>query len=122
MVQEAGRVFAQVKLARLYQLPIRTIDFNDPKDKEKHDRMVRLVERMLELHRRLGEVRIPQDKRFLEAQIAATDREIDQLVYQLCGLTEEEIAIVEGTGNLRRSWSVLRTMRIPRWIAGAEGL
>jgi hypothetical protein len=31
----------------------------------------------------------------LERQIAATDREIDQLVYELYGLTAEEIALVE---------------------------
>jgi len=28
--------------------------------------------------------------------IDATDREIDRLVYELYGLTEEEIAVVEG--------------------------
>ena len=33
----------------------------------------------------------------LSEQIAQTDREIDQRVYQLYGLTEEEIRIVEGT-------------------------
>lgn len=32
----------------------------------------------------------------LQAQIAKTDREIDALVYQLYGLTEEEVAVVEG--------------------------
>ena len=32
----------------------------------------------------------------LNAQIAATDKEIDNMVYQLYGLTEEEIKIVEG--------------------------
>ena len=32
----------------------------------------------------------------LERQIAATDAEIDRLVYELYGLTEEEIKIVEG--------------------------
>jgi len=30
------------------------------------------------------------------AQIAAADRQIDQLVYELYGLSEEEIRIVEG--------------------------
>ena len=38
-----------------------------------------------------------QDRTLLERQIAATDREIDRLVYELYGLTEEEIGIVEGT-------------------------
>jgi hypothetical protein len=32
----------------------------------------------------------------LQTQIAATDRQIDRLVYDLYGLTEEEIKIVEG--------------------------
>jgi hypothetical protein len=32
----------------------------------------------------------------LAAQIAATDRQIDRLVYELYGLTEEEIKVVEG--------------------------
>jgi len=31
----------------------------------------------------------------LQRQIDATDRKIDELVYQLYGLTEEEIKIVE---------------------------
>ena len=32
----------------------------------------------------------------LQRQIDATDQEIDRLVYDLYGLTEEEIGIVEG--------------------------
>lgn len=32
----------------------------------------------------------------IERQIAATDKKIDALVYELYGLTEEEIKIVEG--------------------------
>ena len=32
----------------------------------------------------------------LKQQIAATDTEIDRMVYELYGLTEEEIRIVEG--------------------------
>jgi len=41
-------------------------------------------------------VRTPQGKTALERQVAATDTQIDALVYQLYGLTAEEIAIVEG--------------------------
>lgn len=32
----------------------------------------------------------------IQAEIDKTDREIDRMVYDLYGLTEEEIAIVEG--------------------------
>jgi type I restriction-modification system DNA methylase subunit len=87
-----------IALNRQYieQLPIRNINFSDPDDKALHDRMVELVERMLSLHKRLSEARIPQDKTMLQQQIDVTDRQIDGLVYELYGLTEEEIGIVEG--------------------------
>ena len=35
------------------------------------------------------------DKTVLQRQIETTDRQIDQLVYELYGLTEKEIKIVE---------------------------
>ena len=36
------------------------------------------------------------DKTAIERQIAATDRQTDQLVYELYGLAEDEVRIVEG--------------------------
>ncbi len=36
------------------------------------------------------------EKTSLHRQIDATDQQIDQLVYELYGLTEEEMKIVEG--------------------------
>jgi hypothetical protein len=38
---------------------------------------------------------IPADKELYRRQIEATDRQIDGLVYELYGLTEEEVGIVE---------------------------
>jgi hypothetical protein len=37
-----------------------------------------------------------------QRQIDATDRQIDQFVYELYGLTEEEIKIVEGQETQNR--------------------
>ena len=37
----------------------------------------------------------PQEKEQLRRQIEATDRQIDQLVYELYGLSDDEIKIVE---------------------------
>jgi len=85
------RYFAQF----LEQLPIRSINFADPEDVARHDRMVALVERMLALHNKLAAATIPADKELYQRQIEATDRQIDALVYELYGLTEEETAIVE---------------------------
>jgi hypothetical protein len=39
---------------------------------------------------------IPTDRKLHRRQIVATDAAIDALVYELYGLSEEEIAIVEG--------------------------
>ena len=60
-----------------------------------HDRMVSLVERMLDLHKRVAVEQTPHVKTVLQRQIEATDRQIDALVYELHGLTEAEIAVVE---------------------------
>lgn len=57
--------------------------------------MVQLVERMLTPHERLASVRTEHERTLLLRHIAAIDRQIDQLVYELYGLTDEEIRIVE---------------------------
>ncbi|CVK34537.1 Eco57I restriction-modification methylase domain-containing protein [Methanoculleus bourgensis] len=78
------------------QIPIRTIDPSDPSDVARHDRMVALVEKMLDLNKRLAAAKAPHEKEALAGMIDATDREIDRLVYELYGLTEDEVAVVEG--------------------------
>jgi predicted type IV restriction endonuclease len=79
--------------------PIRPINFSDPADQARHDRMVSLVTQMLNLHKRKAATQADSDREIYERQIAATDRAIDALVYELYGLTEEEIKVVEGTGK-----------------------
>ncbi|MCO5052441.1 MAG: Eco57I restriction-modification methylase domain-containing protein [Verrucomicrobiae bacterium] len=77
------------------KVPVRVIDFSNDADNAAHDRMVKLVEVMLALHQQLAAARTPQEQTVLERQIAATDTQIDRLVYDLYGLTEDEIKIVE---------------------------
>ena len=47
------------------------------------------------LNNKLFETKTHEETTGLQRQIDATDNQIDQLVYQLYGLTEEEIRIVE---------------------------
>jgi len=84
-----------LKAASLGVLPIRRIDLSKPKDKAAHDRMVAFVDRMLDLNKRLVKARSVEARGRLQRLIDRTDREIDGLVYELYGLTEEEIEIVE---------------------------
>ena len=92
-INERGRL--RLKRQYISELPIPSINFSDPGDKARHDRMVELVEAMLDLHKRLAGAKTPDEKTRLEREITATDNQIDKLVYQLYALTEEEITIVE---------------------------
>jgi len=89
------RTFPKIKGTYLKQLPVRSINFSDPTDKAKHDKVVSLVEQMLALHQQLAAAKTPDDQIRLQRQIDATDRLIDQMVYDLYGLQDEEISIVE---------------------------
>ncbi len=80
-------------------LPVRPINPASPDNVAKHDRMVALVEAMLDLHRRLPAAATEHQKRLIELQIEATDREIDDLVFDLYGLTPEERAVVEASAG-----------------------
>jgi hypothetical protein len=64
-------------------------------DKILYDQMVQLVDRMLLLNKPLPTAKTGHEKTILQRQIDATDGQIDRLVYELYGLTDEEIKIVE---------------------------
>jgi len=76
------------------QLPIHTINFSDPADKARHDKMVQLVESMLALHKHKAAANTQADQELYQRQIVATDRKIDALVHELYGLTPEDIEII----------------------------
>jgi len=78
-------------------LPIRVINFSGSADKSRHDKMVDLVKKMLDLHKQLALVKTPDEKTRIQRQIDAIDQQIDGLVYEIYGLTEKEIQIVEET-------------------------
>jgi len=79
------------------KLPIRPINFSDPADKARHDKMVELVERMLELKKQMYSGKLaPSQIDRVDREIAATDAEIDNLVYELYGITDEQRKTIEG--------------------------
>jgi len=76
-------------------LPIHLVSLSERADKAQHDRIVELVERMLDLHKKVAAAKTDHEKTVLQRQIDPTDRQIDELVYQLYGLTDEETKVVE---------------------------
>ena len=96
---EATQAFPQIKVAQLKALPIPKLNLSRSVDKGRHDQMVRMVDKMLLLHRQLAAAKSAAHKAIMQRQIEATDCQIDQLVYQLYGMTNEEVALIEGQEN-----------------------
>jgi hypothetical protein len=69
----------------LAQAPVRRIDFNDPADRGRHDRLVELVDERMTAGR-------PPLEANREEQKAALDQAIDELVAELFSVTLEEVA------------------------------
>jgi hypothetical protein len=94
--------FYEPSLVYFREFPIRTIDFSNPKEKSQHDSIVKLVEQMLDAKQKLAAAKTDAEVNRHELLCSSLDRQIDEVVYELYGLTQEEIKIVEGRNDDRR--------------------
>ncbi len=83
------QTFPQFKVGELASFPIPLAD------DEYQKKISKIAENMLSLHTELRKAKTDHEKNVIQRQITATDKQIDRLVYDLYGLTEEEIKIVE---------------------------
>ena len=88
--------FPQVTIFSLSQVPIRKLDISGEHEKGIRDEMLVKVEMMLDAKTQLAEARTVKNESYYESKCSTLNRQIDNLVYSLYGLTKEEIAIVEG--------------------------
>lgn len=77
-------------------LPIKKIDFTNEYESLLYNKVISAVDQMLTTKKQLQQAKTDGDKNYLNRKCETLDRQIDELVYQLYGLTEEEIKIVEG--------------------------
>ncbi len=75
-------------------IPIPIIDFSKPSDKKLHDNLVALVDVMLDLNKKIQSAK-GNAKDQIQREIDKTDKEIDNIVYKLYGITEGEKKIIE---------------------------
>jgi hypothetical protein len=85
------------------KLPMRRIDFSKRNDKSKHDEMVKLVTRLIDLTSRLQWARSDAERGPIENNLASTDRKIDALAYELYGISAAEQKIIEEGAAPRQS-------------------
>ena len=90
-----AQAFPRLSVGDVKRLPVVAVDMKNRADKTRHDKLVLLVEKLLALMPTLRAAKSPSDKATLQNAVTATDQQIDALVYDLYGLTTEEIALVE---------------------------
>ncbi|MBL1134153.1 MAG: N-6 DNA methylase [Chloroflexi bacterium] len=93
-------IFPELKGIYLEQFPIRHIDFDSQTNKAHHDNMVKMVQQMLVLQKDLmiAETMLEDRRHKLKQEVELLDAQIDLLVYELYGLSDDEIALIEANG------------------------
>lgn len=87
---EVGEALAEVKKTNVEVLPIVS-----PSERQE-ERIVQLVGTMLKLNERLVQASTEHEKTVVQRRIEGTDRQIDQLVNALYGITERDISVLDG--------------------------
>ena len=88
--------FQKILIQNCKRFPIPVLDLSKKADKTKHDNLVSLVDKMLELKKQEAAEQNQQLKTMISRQIDGIDKAIDLAVYGLYDLTEDEIKVVEG--------------------------
>ncbi|MGA7194337.1 MAG: TaqI-like C-terminal specificity domain-containing protein [Anaerolineales bacterium] len=78
------KVFPEIRIYELAKLPIRLINFSDPKDKKRFDEITYLVD-------------VIRSRKISKPTVDTTELEnkVDHLVYELYGLNTEEIELID---------------------------
>ncbi|MEK0337261.1 MAG: TaqI-like C-terminal specificity domain-containing protein, partial [Nitrosopumilus sp.] len=84
-------VFPLMKSGHLEVLPIK----QSLATKKLHDQITNLVDNLLKLNKELQKAKLETHRNQLQRAIDHAEKKIDELVYGLYGLTEEDIAIIE---------------------------
>jgi hypothetical protein len=87
--------FPQVTIFSLAQVPIRVPNLSDATERLKRDSIIGKVEQILAAKKNAVSAKLEKDKTYYENRFTNLSREIDQLVYEIYGLSVEEIAILE---------------------------
>jgi type I restriction-modification system DNA methylase subunit len=87
------KTFPKIKKEAILSLPIPTITKDN---KSLHDEIVKLVDQLLKLNEEKAETKLQTKINQQQSKIDYCENRINEIVYQLYGLTEEEIIIVAG--------------------------
>ena len=87
--------FIKARIFHYQQLPIKTIDFKNSSEVQSHDQIVTSVDQLLQLNKDLKAETLESKREQIKRKIDHFEDKINELVYKLYDLTEEEIRIIE---------------------------
>jgi len=95
-LKSTKKVFSEIQARQMAQLPIPKRSSDLRRDTSEGDSALNdCVDRMLAITKQIRTAGLPQERNLLAREQAALDARIDRLVYDLYGLTDDEIALVE---------------------------
>ncbi|TAL57404.1 MAG: hypothetical protein EPN85_14195 [Bacteroidetes bacterium] len=89
-------LFQKILIQNCKRFPIKIIDEKNKAEKSLQDEIVKLVDQLLKLNEEKAEAKLETKINQLKSKIDYFESRINEIVYQLYGLTAEEIKIVEG--------------------------
>ncbi|MFC2088921.1 Eco57I restriction-modification methylase domain-containing protein, partial [Calditrichota bacterium] len=92
---DTNEVFPKILVSKLNDTPIRVLDQIKSKHKYINQEMISFVKRILDLNQKKLEVRTARDRMTIDQLIENIDKQIDDAVYSLYGLTKNEIQTIE---------------------------
>jgi len=89
-------LFQKILIQNCKKFPIKAIDQKNKKEVQQQEQIIKHVEQLLQLNKDLQTATLPNQKEQIKSRIDYCEDKINEIVYELYGLTEEEVKIVEG--------------------------
>lgn len=94
-------LFPKILVSDLKKLPLSNLINWENLQEGLENKAITSVEKIIELNDLLVVSKTPQEEKLLKMQIDNLDKQINRMVYELYDLTEDEIAIIEGSYNVK---------------------
>ncbi|TXJ43031.1 hypothetical protein [Brachyspira pilosicoli] len=78
------------------RIPMPVIDLSNSSHKEVHDKIVVLVDNIIELNKKVNTEKNPNSLNMINRQILACEKQLDNLMFSIYNLNDEEKRIIEG--------------------------
>ncbi|WP_256097193.1 Eco57I restriction-modification methylase domain-containing protein [Brachyspira hampsonii] len=89
-------IFPEIQAYHINELPIYKIDLDKKEEKEKYNKIIELVDSMIILNKKILSEKNPNSLNMINRQIYACEKQLDNLIFSIYNLNDEERMIIEG--------------------------